>query len=428
VIPSLVALLLAAPITLDEVRSGARDNLEALKAELELAKAGQGVRSARAAIYPQVALTAQTGFTATSTQVPTLLNGSAQNNDVPPALRGNYQLGLSVAQLLYDGGRWWTQISQAGAQQDAARGQLDEQRLVSQFEAERRFFELLRAQQALQVLERTVERSATQLDRARALFEAGRGQKRDALDAEVNLGNDQIGVLRQRQQLVSAQLDLSTWLALPAQALEAVAPGSLEGLPLPGPLLPDALEQAKRSRPLLKALGDQRRVSELALSLARAPYLPRVTATAAYNRQAIGADPFFTEPGKQHAFVAGLKLDWDVFNGFATDAAVEKAQSELRAAELSQAQAERELAAEIRRTTTALDTQLEIAVLAGNNRALAEASLKLAEERFGAGAGSTLEVRDAQLKLTQTQLTQVQVRIEVEIARAALNRTIGATP
>ena len=46
--------------------------------------------------------------------------------------------------------------------------------------------------------------------------------------------------------------------------------------------------------------------------------------------------------------------------------------------------------------------------------------LKLEEERYAAGAGTSLEVRNAQLKLTQAQLTQVQGRVDVEIARAAL--------
>ena len=59
------------------------------------------------------------------------------------------------------------------------------------------------------------------------------------------------------------------------------------------------------------------------------------------------------------------------------------------------------------------------------NVTIATDALALAEERFKAGAGSTLEVRDAQLKLTQAELQHLQNRIDVEIARAALERVLG---
>jgi outer membrane protein TolC len=50
----------------------------------------------------------------------------------------------------------------------------------------------------------------------------------------------------------------------------------------------------------------------------------------------------------------------------------------------------------------------------------------LAQDRFKAGAGSTLEVRDAQLKLAQAELTLIQNRVNVEVARANLERAIGS--
>jgi len=406
-----VAQVLAAPITLDEVRAASRDNLAALQAELDVARAQANVTTAKAVIYPQ-----RTGYAPDGSRNPDSLGGS----------RGNFLLGLAINQLIYDGGRWWNQIAQSGAAAEASQGQLDEQRLASQFEAERRFFELLRAQQALEVLKQTVDRSQQQLERARSLFEAGRGQKRDALDAEVNLGNDQIQVVRSQQAIVSAQVDLLNWLARPTAEVEAVAPASLLGAPGPGPEAGAALSLAREHRPLLKALASQQRASKLSLEVAHAAYLPRVSATAAYNRTSTGAEPFFIEPTYQNGLSFGLVMQWDLFSGFATQAQVSRASSDLRTTELQQSQAERELAAEIRRTSAALDAQLKIATLAERNRAIAELALKLAEERFNAGAGSTLEVRDAQIKLTQTQLTQVQGRIDVEIARASLGRIVGA--
>ena len=421
------AQILAAPITLEEVRAASRENLAALQAELDVARADDAVRTSRSVIFPQLSMTAQAGTALSGAQRGYIADPvTGEFRDVRPSDRGNFQLGLTISQLIYDGGRWWNQISQSGAAAGAARGQLDEQRLASVFEAERRFFELLRSQQALEVLRASVDRSKQQLERARSLFEAGRGQKRDSLDAEVNLGNDEILVIRSQQAIVSSQVDLLSWLSRPTAEIEAVIPAALKADPVKGPLAEAALAIAREHRPLLKALANQQRASQLSLEVAHAAYLPRVSASAGYSRSSINADPFFTDPTRQNGVSFALSMQWDIFSGFATQAQVSRASTDLRATQLQQSQAERELAAEIRRTSSALDAQLKIATLAEKNRVVAELALRLAEERFNAGAGSTLEVRDAQIKLTQTQLTQVQGRIDVEIARASLGRIVGA--
>jgi outer membrane protein TolC len=65
---SLVGLIVAihlsaTPITLDEVRSASRQNLDALRAELDAVKAQEEVRVARSAIFPQANLSLNVGGT-----------------------------------------------------------------------------------------------------------------------------------------------------------------------------------------------------------------------------------------------------------------------------------------------------------------------------------------------------------------------------
>jgi OMF family outer membrane factor len=63
--------------------------------------------------------------------------------------------------------------------------------------------------------------------------------------------------------------------------------------------------------------------------------------------------------------------------------------------------------------------------LAEENLKAAEESLKLAERRYDAGAGTQVEVRDALQNLTRAQLTLLTARIDAIIARADLNRAVG---
>lgn len=434
----LLALVLAAPITLDEVRAASRQNLEALKAEIELKRQQLGVTVAKAAIWPQLSVSSQAqgrfaGPARLQNDVPiydpvshAVVGFEQQTGDIDASTtRATFNLSVQVSQLIYDGGRWWNQIAQAGGAQRAAQGQLDEQRLASELEAVSRYYQLLTAQVAVNVFENAVKRSESQVDRATSLYEAGRAAKLDAIDAAVNLGNDRINLLRQRQSVTAAQVELLKWLGQPTREVEVADFQKLDAAPAPAPALDQALTAARAHRPLLKALEAQVDVAQSGVDLGWAPYLPTVSLVGGYQRQA-PSDPFFTDLGRNNVLYGGLNLSWNVFNGFGTQAQLDQARETLAQAKLQRERAELDLAGDLRRAIKALDTQLQVVVIATENLELSESALKLAEERFTAGAGSTLEVRDAQVKLTSSQLNRLQARVDVEVARAALERVIGA--
>jgi outer membrane protein TolC len=427
----------ASPITLEEVRAASRQNLDALKAEITWRQSTAGVTVAKSFIFPQVQVGAQAqGFAAGPQRIYSTVPKLGPNNsltfdqqsvDVPGANRGNFALSLTVTQLLYDGGKWWNNIAQAGATEEANEGFLEEQRLVSELEAVSRFYTLLNAQVALDVFDNSVRRSQTQVDRAQSLFEAGRGPKRDAVDAEVNVGSDRIAVLRQRQAIVAAQVALLQWLGLPSKPVEAVDPGTFDPKrkAAGAPSLTVAMAEAMKSRPLLRALEAQVRSTRRAVDVAWAQYIPQVALQGGYQRQSPTADPFFTDPTRQNVVWGGLNLNWNAFQGFQTQGQVAQAREAVIQAELTRDRAGTDLEGDLRRSLEALSTNIEVAELASQNVKLAQSSLTLAEDRFTAGAGSTLEVRDAQVKLTAAQLAQAQARVDVEVARAGVRRVVG---
>jgi outer membrane protein len=432
---SLVGLIFAihvaaTPLTLEEVRAASRQNLDAIRAELDVSRAHEGVRLASSSIFPQVGLSLSAGGVFTGPQrkvTPVLLpNGTfgQSSEDFPSYSQGQFNLALTVNQLLYDGGRWWNQIAQAGAQEDAARGQLAEQRLASELEAVRRFYELLKTQLALEVLQGTVAKSREQVTRAQSLFEAGRGTRSATFDALSNLSNDEINVVRQRQRITVARLSLLQWLALPDEDVVAVTPTCLEA---PGevPQVSHALEVARAKRPLLKALQDNVRAADLGVKLGWANHLPTLSAFATYGRESPTADPFFTDLRKQNFLQVGGSLKLNLFSGFNYDAQLGQARVEASRARAQERQSLVDLEAELRRTHDALRIEVEVLGMSQTTQRIAEEQLRLEEERFAAGAGSTIEVRNAQVKFTQAQLAVSSGRADVAVARAALDRTIG---
>jgi outer membrane protein TolC len=265
------------------------------------------------------------------------------------------------------------------------------------------------------------------------MFEAGRALKGDVYSAEVTLGTDRINVVRQRGTLTSAQADLAVWLAHPGmEELTARDPGTLDAAPAAAPDYTPTLQTARQNRPLLRALADQVHAAELGIVVARSAYLPRLSGTAAVGRTGPSADPVYTNPTRQNYLSLGLLLRWDLFSGFATDSQVDQARIAKSQADVNLAEAARELEADVRRVIGNVNYAVEVWRLSVANREAAQHGLTLAEERYRSGAGSALEIQDAQLKITQSDLNVLSSRIDVEIARANMDRVVGgpqgATP
>jgi outer membrane protein TolC len=427
----LAAVLAATPVNLEEARARSRENVQALTAFLQAASAEQDVRMARSSLLPQVGFSGEARYNYTGPRLGIITVEVApgvfeqQLGPIPEFTNPSFSLSLSVTQALYDRAAW-ARLSQAGAQLEAQRGEALEQADASELEGIQRFFALYRTQSTIEVLKANVARSEQQLERARALFQAGRVGKAEELSAQVNLGNDRITVVLRQAQRARDQAQLATWLAMPGtEALEAVTPPGLDTPPPPPPDLEQVVAEARSRRPLLVALRQRIRAAELQRSIATAGYLPRVFAQGTLQRFSPRPRPFFTQPELQNSANAGVSFEWNLFNGFNTQAQARRAESQTRVAELNLQQSERELEGTLRQSHQTLLAQISATELAEANRQAAAAALRLAEERFNAGVSSTLEVRDAQLKLTQAELTLLENRIEVETARFALMRAMG---
>jgi outer membrane protein TolC len=431
----LSAVLAATPITLDQVRQESRNNLQALLSELDRVRASEQKRQNAGALMPQIGLNASAGRTLQQEYrdigtVISSVEGSTVTyrqavTDYPNYAANRFQLGATLSQVIFDLAKFQL-LAQAGHLEAAARGSAAEQILASEFEAVRRFYSLWTAQKQLLVLQATAERSKEFADRAQALYEAGRGTKGDALAAAVNLGTDRINAEKQRAVVSQARIDLASWLARSeAEELDAVDPSLPESPPPPAVTLEKGLELARSNRPILVQWGEQVRAAKAFETVQAAGWAPRLGFQLQWLRSGPEADTVYTDFGKQNALSGVFTLNWDIFNGFQTDAQTKQARAQLTQAKLNLAQNERDVEGQVKVALDSLGSQLKALEIAQQNRVTASQNLDYAQERFKAGASSTLEVRDAQLKLAQAYQTLIQTRSDTEVARAALEKAMG---
>jgi len=420
----LAAALAVTPISLDEVREASRRATSAQLSELDRLRAEQDLIRVRSALLPQVRLNLNGSYTMSGERDYQLFP-SAPITVIPATNQGNLRFVAGLNQSVFDPALW-ANAGVSSAQLHAAAEQAREDRLTAELEGIRRFFDLLRAQRSTVVIEARVKNSEEFVTRAEALFQAGRRRKEDAISARVNLGNDRIALLQQQALAAQTCAVLAAWIGREVTSdLLAQAPASLTAPPGPAPSFDQAMATARKSRPQLLAYGALTKAAQDAVAAARAAYLPTVSAGLSYDRGSFTFKPFF-DLSKQHSVTGSLTVGWDLFSGFATSAQVEQAVIAQRRAALTLEQAERDVAADVLSRIRALEVQVQVVDLAAQNLKLAQDNLALAQARFDEGAGSTLEIRDAQVKQTAAALIAVESRIDLEIARAALERAIGA--
>ena len=413
------------PLTLDEaVKLALQRNTDLQRQILLSLSAEQDKVIARSAILPTVDFNASIGATRQG-------SGSVVVQGVSfPQAAAVYSTGraaLSVSQLIFDGGKWWNNLSAANLGLEASRVQVDEQRLQITYLVEQRFYELVRAQRQLQVLGDAAVRSRDQATYTQRLFEGGRATQADVYAARANRDNDEVARLGQERAVELARADLSTAIGLdPGAPLTVKEPPNMLAEPTQAPVVGEAVERALTNRPSLKAFALTAESNRKTASAAKGDYWPRVSLNGFWDRGTRDdLVVLFKAPGRDSQAGVTVDLTWNLFAGLSTDANVRKAEVQVMLAENDLVSGRRGVAADVQKAVAQLTTARAQARVAQQAEQTAKEGLRLARTRQEVGVGTQLEVRDAELKLTQAQLNVVGSLVDGREAEAALRRAQG---
>jgi outer membrane protein len=419
-----------APLTLDDaLAAAARASPDLAIARADAESAAADPVASTAAVLPRLDLQASLGHDFVGPSA--VFSQGGLTARLSATDREDDALALRLTQTIFD----WAalrELSRSRASARAAARQYDEVALATAFEVTRRFYDVVRAERSLSVLERTVVRSRDLVARSDALFAAGRATKADTIQARTNLANDEIAVEAQRTRVAQARHALAQALGRRDGAeLAVVAPAALDApgaAPAEPPPLEALLAAARERRPALAAQTELIAAASAAAGGARAGYLPTLSAQATYGRSgyAVGApESVFGDPSRAYSATAQLVLSWNLFEGRRTVADARRADAQLRRARASEEKTAALVTQEIADARSALVSFSLQVRIAAEGLALAEQGLVLARERLEAGLANQLEVRDASLKQTQAELSLVQARIDEAVARADLARAAG---
>jgi len=413
-------------------------NLSFQTAQEQVKSAEAQAKLARAALLPKVnvsssytyikdlpksVIDASSGFgpPAAGGETPPADSGASDSGDVIELEFGahhNFDAQVALSQPIFAWGRYYYGYKSATLNVEAARKELiaaENQLVLDVTEA---FYRVLLAQEFIAVSERTVKLVEEQLRIAQAQFNAGASTNFDVLRAEVLLANARSQLIRARNQSRIAMDAYKNVLNL-EMADNVNVQGSLERPVVPLEL--DALIRgAMENRPELQQFAFSQQAAEKQVAVAKTGNRPDLSFFSTYR---VEDNERLEEMNR--IWNVGFQLNFPIFDGLATRAAVGQAESGLRQVELGEQQLTDSIEFEVR---SAYLNLLEAKALIEVQRQTVEQgleSVRIATMRFENGIITGVELTDAQIALAQAEVNRLQAYHDYAVGLARLEKAIG---
>jgi len=283
------------------------------------------------------------------------------------------------------------------------------------------FYGVLVTQEALEISRASLENAEENVRNVKALGDKGFVSEFDMLQAEVQLENFRPIVLQTENMLKDAKNGLKMILGI-KQESDVEVVGVLE---YKDEQLPDAnlvIQDALKRNFDVQTLELKKLVDEEFIAFHNTEYYPTVAAFANYtfNGQAVG-----TNFATNRQSVVGLQLQMNLFNGFQTQAKVEKASIEKMKTSESISQLSSAIAMQVKSKISEIEViknQIKTQEKIVNQ---AERAFKIANTRYKEGAGNQLEIQNADIALRQSKTNLLQSVYKYISAKAELDQLTG---
>lgn len=423
----------------EAVTSGLRvgDEVRLSAAQADIADAQLDL--ARASLLPQLRI--NSAYTRTFE--------SARSNAVSAVFNqpNTYTLNGNLSQTLFQGGRLIATARAASSLAEASRLNAEERKALFIVEIQRAYLGALLSERLVQLQETNLQFAASRLTQVQQFQQAGRAAQYDVLRAKVERANIEPLAIQARNDRDLAHLELKRLLNIPVDrplalttTIDPAAAQTLVAAYLDTAALPD--------RPALRSAELVARSRRLAITAARAEFMPTITAFFQTGFQAF--PPAGVGFPAQRGFLdaascpagspagricqnggwfedrsMGVQFSWPLFDGLRAKSAIELARAQTRIAELELRQEREQVSvevalarAELRRAKSVFDARKETSSEANE-------AFRLASLRFNRGLSTQLEVSDAQLALLTAEGGEARAVYDLYLATAELARALG---
>jgi len=282
------------------------------------------------------------------------------------------------------------------------------------------YYAVLQAKRNLDVAADVIKQYQLHLDQAQGFYKVGTNAKIDVITAEVNLSNAKLALINADNTLKISWVTLRNSMGVP-DAPEFTIEDNLSFHKY-DITLEDAATRAFENRPDLKSVISQVHAAEENISLQRTGYYPVLSGNASYTKEEIYLAPYTSGT----TWDVGVALTIPLFNGFLTDHQVAGAKSNLYLLKANEETLRQQIILDVRQSylnLLAAEASISAAKLSADE---STENLALANGRYTAGVGSTIEVSDAFATYVSAEAAYNAALYNYKIAQASIENAMGA--
>jgi outer membrane protein len=279
--------------------------------------------------------------------------------------------------------------------------------------------------QAVRLLEGLVEYEKSR-------YASGLSTEFNVMRAQVNLANERPALIASENDLKNSQIRLCQLLNIRYDISAPRPPFVVVGKLVYEPAsfsLEDCLAKAEASRPELASAKKQVEIERRQLIVDRSQMLPQVGAFVGYDildqyLKSAPNNPFFG-PGSISGYIAGINLNWQIFDGLTAYGQMKATKARMQAAEIDVEKVRQTVFSEVRQALNDLEKGRLSVESQRKNVEAARKSFELAEANYKAGVASQLDLLQARWDLTQALVGELTARYQHLTALAELQRAIS---
>lgn len=335
--------------------------------------------------------------------------------------KNTFGASLSAVQSIWQGGKVFTALSIAKDYRHYSeeRAGVVEANVV--YQAEVLFFNVMLERSRLDVLNKSMEANTYSLNVIEDKYSQGLVSEYELLRARVEQANLKPQILQAESNVRLAEKRLKSYLGIelsePIVLVEAIGDTTLAHLPA----LQQLTETALADRAEMKQADFLSKITSKAVRVARADYLPSLSAVMDYSWSA-QSDAISLKENQSRSWTAGLRLSIPIFKGGQTRGAVTQAVADHSQARLARLQTIDDIKLQVEEAYDRIRQAKEALDIQGNTIAQAEKGMEIANLRYESGVGTQLEVLSAETALREARRIQAEALFAFREAKAGLKK------
>ena len=309
-------------------------------------------------------------------------------------------------------------------------------RITLTAEVKKAFYNILLAEQSLDVLRESQATVQRTVDDTSVQYENGLMSEYDLLTAQVQLSNLKPSILQTENSIRIAKLMLKMYLSIPEQ-VEIEVEGELDAMRDKVLAGTEGLTTDTSDNSDLRTLELQEDLLRLQLKAENASRLPTIGAFGNFtltgnNMGSVSFDQATMEMTTikdgyfwQNPLSAGIRVSVPLFSGLTKMNRSREIKNQISQIGLQRTYARQQVDVQVRSALNDLLTARETMYAQELTVEQARKAYSISDTRYRAGAGTILELNSAQLAQTQAQLNYSQAIFDYLTAKAEYDRIVG---